>query len=386
MQQQEENQEKVLQLSSSFVENFDSIDDPRRQAGLRHPLINVLFIAICSIICGADDWYAIERFGKAKKSWFEKYLDLKHGIPSHDTFGDVFSVLDSEQFAEAFTEWMQMIATISDVIALDGKVVRRSFDKSLGKSAIHVVSAWSKANHLILGQVKVDDKSNEITAIPALLRLLAIKGALITIDAMGCQTEIASQIIDQQGNYLLAVKNNQKNLYEDIEHLFKHSKPENFESEQFDKAQTVSKGHGRVEIRTCHVISDPTWLAHLRGRKLWKNLTSIVKVESERRVNGKKGSRESRFYICSQQLSALEMLNAVRAHWGVENNVHWILDVVFNEDSHRARIGNSAENMSIMRRLAINMLNQEKSRKDSLKGKRQIAGWDESYLERIVFS
>jgi len=386
MQQDEENQAEKLQLSDSFIQNFDSINDPRRQAGLRHPLINVLFIAICAIICGADDWYAIERFGKAKKSWFEKYLDLKHGIPSHDTFGDVFSILDPEQFSEAFIQWMQMIATISGVIALDGKTIRRSFDKSLGKTAIHLVSAWSQVNHLILGQVKVDDKSNEITAIPALLRLLVIKGALITIDAMGCQTEIAKQIVDQQGDYLLAVKNNQKHLYQDIEHLFKHATAENFQSEQFDAAKTVSKGHGRIEIRNCQVISDPIWLAHLRGRKLWKNLISIVKVECERRINGKTGNRESRFYICSRDLSASELLNAARAHWGVENNVHWVLDVVFNEDNHRARIGNSSENMSMMRRLAINMLNQEKSRKDSLKGKRQVAGWDESYLEQIVFS
>ena len=216
------------QLSDSFVKHFEKIDDPRRQAGLRHPLIEVLFIAICAIIAGADDWVAIERYGNAKIDWFKKYLGLKHGIPSHDTFGDVFGVLDPEQFGEAFIGWMQMIATVSGVIALDGKTIRRSFDKALGQSAIHMVSAWSVENRLILGQVKVDDKSNEITAIPKLLALLVIKGCLVTIDAMGCQTEIAEQIVEQGGDYLLAVKKNQKHLYEDVAHLFKHAVPANF--------------------------------------------------------------------------------------------------------------------------------------------------------------
>ncbi len=198
------------QLSDSFIQHFETVEDPRRQAGLRHSLMEVLFISICAIVCGADDWVAVERFGNAKIRWFKLYLPLKHGIPSHDTFGAVFEVLDPEQFAEAFIGWMKMIATVSGVIALDGKTVRHSFDRSLKKSAIHMVSAWSCVNRLVLGQVKVDSKSNEITAIPKLLKLLAIKGCLITIDAMGCQTAIAEQIIDQGGDYLLAVKKNQK--------------------------------------------------------------------------------------------------------------------------------------------------------------------------------
>lgn len=372
-------------ISESFTRHFDQVEDPRRQAGLRYPLIEVLFIAICAIIAGADDWVAIERFGRAKFSWFQKYLTLKHGIPAHDTFGDVFGVLDPEQFAEAFTSWMQMIATVSGVIALDGKTVRHSFDKSLGKAAIHMVSAWSAHNQLILGQVKVDDKSNEITALPKLLELLVVKGCLVTIDAMGCQTEIAEQIIDQGGDYLLAVKKNQKHLYEDIEHLFKHATTANFAQDEFDETRTVDKQHGRLDIRQCQCISEPEWLAYLRSRHDWKQLKSVVRIWTERRVGGKK-KREARYYICSRTASAADLLAATRAHWGIENNVHWILDVVFAEDDSRARVGHAQQNLATMRRIAINMLNQEKTRKDSLKGKRQLAGWDESYLERIIFN
>jgi predicted transposase YbfD/YdcC len=373
------------QLSDSFVQHFENIEDPRRQAGLRHPLIEILFIAICAIIAGADDWVAIERFGKAKVSWFKEYLPLKHGIPSHDTFGDVFSVLDPEQFAEAFIGWMQMIATVSGVIALDGKTIRRSFDKALGKSAIHMVSAWSAQNRLILGQVKVDDKSNEITAIPKLLALLVIKGCLVTIDAMACQTEIAEQIVEQGGDYLLAVKKNQIHLYEEIEHLFKHAVPENFKAEGFDEARTVDKQHGRLEIRHCQLISEPEWLDYLRSRHNWKKLRSVVKIWTERQI-GRKKSRKSRYYICSRVASAADLLEGTRAHWGVENNVHWVLDVVFDEDESRIRTGHAQQNLATMRRIAINMLNQEQARKDSLKGKRQLAGWDQSYMERIVFN
>ena len=359
-------------LSESFVKHFDTIEDPRRKAGLRHPLIEILFIAICAIIAGADDWVAIARFGQAKFSWFQKYLPLKHGIPSHDIFGDVFSVLDPGQFGEAFISWMQMIAKVSGIVALDGKTIRHSFDTVLGKSAIHMVSAWSSQNRLVLGQVKVDDKSNEITAIPRLLELLVITGCLVTIDAIGCQTEIAEQIIDQGGDYLLAVKKNQKYLHEDIEHLFKHTKAENFKQTGFDEARTVDKQHGRIDIRHCQLISNPEWLDYLRANHNWKQLNCVVRIWSERRIKRRK-TRESRYYICSRSTTAADILDAIRSHWGIENNVHWILDVVFDEDASRARIGYAQENLATMRRIAINMLNQEKSRKDSLKGKRQLA-------------
>lgn len=373
------------QLSGSFIQHFETVADPRRQAGLRYPLSEVLFIAICSIIAGADDWVAIERFGKAKIRWFKQYLPLKHGIPSHDTFGAVFEVIDPEQFADAFIGWMKMISVVSGVIALDGKTVRHSFDKSLKKSAIHMVSAWSAVNRLVLGQVKVDSKSNEITAIPKLLKLLEIKGCLITIDAMGCQAAIAEQIIDQGGDYLLAVKGNQKHLYEDIQHLFKHAVANNFLTEGFDEDRTVDKGHGRLEIRHCQVITHPDWLEYLRSHDQWKHLKCVVKIQSNRRVKGKR-KPECRYYICSRIASAEDLLAAARSHWGVENNVHWVLDVTFDEDGSRVRKGHAQQNLATMRRIALNMLNQDTTRKDSLKGKRQLAGWDETYLEQLVFN
>ena len=371
-------------LAHSFVSHFGEVDDPRRQAGRRYPLIEILFIAICAIIGGADDWVAIERFGKAKRNWFAKYLELKHGIPAHDTFGDVFGALDPEQFTDAFVRWMQSTARLSGVIALDGKTVRHSYDKALGKSAIHMVSAWSAHNRLILGQVKVDDKSNEITALPQLLHLLAIKGCLVTIDAMGCQTEIAKQIVEQGGDYLLAVKRNQEYLFDDVEHLFKHSRAENFKAEGFDESRIVNKAHGRVEVRHCQVISEPDWLAHVRHQGDWMKLTSLVRLSVERRLNGQTG-REVRYYICSRVATAADLLAAVRAHWGVENSVHWVLDVIFDEDASRIRTGHAQQNLASMRRIAINVLNQDKTSKQSLKGKRQLAGWDESYLESLVF-
>ena len=373
------------QLSGSFTQHFETVEDPRSRSGLRHPLNEVLFITICSVIAGADDWVAVERFGKAKFRWFKQYLPLKHGIPSHDTFGTVFEMIDPEQFTEAFIDWMKMIATVSGVIALDGKTVRHSFDKSAKKSAIHMVSAWSAVNRLVLGQVKVDSKSNEITAIPKLLKLLAIKGCLITIDAMGCQTAIAEQVIEQGGDYLLAVKGNQKHLYEDIQHLFKHAVANNFLTEGFDEEQVVNKGHGRLEIRHCQVIAHPEWLDYLRGYDQWRNLKCVVKIQSNRHVKGKR-SPECRYYICSKIASAADLLAAARSHWGVENNVHWVLDVTFDEDGSRVRKGHAQQNFATMRRIALNMLNQETTKKDSLKGKRQWAGWDESYLEQIVFN
>lgn len=372
-------------LSDSFVTHFGNIDDPRRQAGKRYPLIELLFIAICAIVSGCDDWVAIERFGKAKVRWFKRYLPLKHGIPSHDTFGDFFGALDPDQFTQAFIDWMTSAEELSGVIALDGKTIRRSYDKRLGKSAIHMVSAWSSLNRFVLGQVKVDDKSNEITALPQLIQLLAIKGCLVTIDAMGTQVEIAKSIVEKKGDYMLSVKLNQKHLHEDISYLFKHAKGANFNDDGFDQAQTVEKGHGRVEIRECQVITHPEWLQYLRGFSNWVKLQAVIKMTRTRKIGGKT-SVETSYYICSQQIVATDALSVVRAHWGIENSLHWVLDVVFNEDSSRVRTANAQQNLALIRRIAINLLNNETTRKDSLKGKRQLAGWDETYLESVIFS
>lgn len=373
------------ELSDRFTQHFENIEDPRRQAGLRFPLIEVMFIAICAIVSGADDWVAIERFGQAKRSWFSKHLQLKHGIPSHDTFGDVFSALKPDQFGEAFIGWMETIATLSGVIALDGKTIRHSYDKTLGKKAIHMVSAWSVANRLVLGQVKTDEKSNEITALPELLRLLTIAGCLVTIDAMGCQTAIAKQIVDQGGDYMLAVKRNQGQLFDDVKHLFKHATEENFVMDGFEIARSVGKEHGRLETRTCHLITHPEWLAYLRTGSDWQQLVALICITNQRRI-GKKASSETRYYIASRLLTAADALVAIRSHWQIENNLHWVLDVVFDEDNSRIRTGHAQQNLATMRHIAINLLNQEQSRKQSLKGKRQLAGWDETYLEKVVFS
>ena len=373
-------------LSDSFVGQFGNVDDPRRQAGMRYPLLEIIFIAICAIIAGCDDWVAIERFGKAKIRWFKLYLPLKHGIPSHDTFGKVFAALDAEQFEEAFINWMKMVSTISGVVALDGKTIRRSFDKATGQAAIHMVTAWSHANRLIMGQVKVADKSNEITALPKLIQLLTVKGCLVTIDAMGTQTTIADLIIEQGGDYILSVKLNQKHLYEDISHLFKHATEGNFEQEQFDQDKTTEKGHGRIEVRNCQVVTHPDWLDYLRGRHNWRELKAVIKICRTRKRTKKKQQTETCYYLCSRQITARDALDAVRAHWGVENNVHWMLDVIFQEDMSRVRTKNAQQNLALMRRIAINLLNCETSRKDSMKGKRQLAGWDESYLEKVIFS
>lgn len=373
------------QLSNSFTDYFGTIDDPRRSAGMRYPLIEIIFIAICAIIAGCDDWVAIERFGNAKKQWFKQYLTLKHGIPTHDTFGNVFAALDAEQFESAFVDWMKSIEVVSQVIALDGKTIRRSFDKASSKSAIHMVSAWCKTNRLTLGQVKVDDKSNEITALPKLIRLLCLKGCLVTIDAMGTQTEIAQLIVDKEADYLLSVKLNQKHLFEDSADLFKHTSEANFSREGFDQAETIEKSHGRIEKRQAYVITDDEWLNYLRSRHEWAGLTAVIKVTRTRKLR-KKTTQDTSYYISSRKLTASDALTVIRAHWAVENSLHWVLDVIFAEDMSRVRKGNAQQNLALMRRIAINLLNQETSRKDSLKGKRQLAGWDEAYLEKVVFA
>jgi predicted transposase YbfD/YdcC len=274
---------------ASIEGHFADLDDPRIDRTKRHKLLDIVVIAICAIICGADDWVAIETFGKAKYEWFKGFLELPNGIPSHDTFGRVFGALDPQQFQGCFLNWINAVSEITQgqVIALDGKTLRRSHDKTLGKKAIVMVSAWATANHLVLGQRKVDEKSNEITAIPELLQVLEIAGCIITIDAMGCQKEIAAEIVGQGADYVLALKENHGNLYEDVELLFDDLEKSQFSAYQYDHERTVNKGHGRVESRQCWTISDPEVLRLLRGTKDWKKLISVVKVQAKRRTDQK---------------------------------------------------------------------------------------------------
>ena len=320
---------------------------------------------------------AIEEFGKAKVDWFTELLSLQHGIPAHDTFGDVFAAIDSQQFSECFTNWVSDLANLTEgeVIAIDGKCLRRSIDRASKKSAIHMVSAWAQCNSLVLGQVKVDDKSNEITAIPKLLSRLDIAGTVITIDAMGCQKKIAQQIVQQDGDYVLSLKGNQGKLHEDVTTYFTSSlSPE-------AAIVTVDGGHGRIETRTIRVTNEIAWL---KERHAWVGLKSIIAVTATRE-SGNKVTDETRYFISS--LSAnnpAKLEHAVRAHWAIENNLHWVLDIAFDEDSNRTRKGNSAANLAITRHIALNLIKKEKTSKVGVKTKRLKAGWNNDYLLRII--
>lgn len=369
----------------TIATSFAEIEDPRVKGRSSHKLLDILVIGICAVICGADDYPAIEEFGKAKEKWFRTFLELPAGIPSHDTFWRLFSALDPEQFQACFLEWMNSISKITDgeIIALDGKQLRRSHDRSDGKAAIHMVSAWATQNRLVLGQVKVDEKSNEITAIPELLRRLDIGGCLVTIDAMGCQVDIADLIIEQGGDYLFSLKGNQNNLHEDVILLFDDLEESDYSAYTYDYAKTVDKGHGRIEVRHCWTISDPHIVSCLRGVNRFRNLQTVVRVRAERYV-GDQHSVEDRYFIGSSTTRATEAIQATRAHWQVENSLHWVLDIAFREDESRIRKGYGAQNFAILRHIALNALKQECTAKVGIKNKRLKAGWDERYLAKVL--
>jgi len=367
------------------IENyFGDLTDPRIDRTKLHKLIDILVIAICAVIAGADNWEDVEEFGKARIEWFQTFLEVPNGIPSHDTFTRVFARLDPEQFQAGFMRWMSAVSEVvgGQVIAIDGKVLRRSHDKGIGQAAIDMVSAWATANRLVLGQVKVAEKSNEITAIPQLLEALEVSGCIVTIDAIGCQTDIAEKIIEREAEYVLALKENQGNLYEDVEYLFADLEDSQYQAYAFDYQKTVNKDHGRIEIRECWTISDPEILPHLRGFANWKNLTTVSRIRAQR-WKGEEKSCEDRYHLASIS-GAKRVLGAVRSHWGIENELHWTLDLAFDEDRCRVRKDHGPENFALLRHIALNLLKQEKTCKRGIQGKRLLAAWKQDYLLKVL--
>ena len=363
-------------------DHIANVDDPRAE-NASHLLVDIIIIAICGLICGADSWVEIEEYGKAKRWWFSRFLELPKGIPSHDTFGRVFALIDPQQFRESFLSCVKAIAElIEDHIAIDGKMLRRSHDRTNEKAALHMVSAWSSQNGIVLGQEKVRDKSNEIIAIPALLELLDLANCIITIDAMGCQTKIARKIVNADADYVLALKKNQENLYEVVVGLF--GNPDEIKVTNCDYHKEIDKGHGRIEIRECWATNDAAYLNYIEQELgHWEGLQSLIMVKSERRVNGKK-STETRFYISSLPPDAKHLLQTIRSHWGIENKLHWVLDMSFREDECRVRQGNATENLAIMRHLSLNLLKTEKTAHCGIRAKRLKAGWDMHYLVKVL--
>lgn len=373
-----------------ITHHFLTVTDPRIERTKAHKLIDIIMIAICAVLAGCDSWVEIEDFGHDRKAWLGKFLELPNGIPSHDTFGRVFALVNARQFQTAFAGWMRSVVTLTGnkVIAIDGKTNRRTFGgKTKGKDgsltkALHLVSAFATANGVAIGQVDTDQKSNEITAIPELLKLLDIKGCLVTTDAMGCQTDIAADIIARGGDYLLAVKGNQRLLYRDIKALFAD------ESVERDTNVSTDKGHGRIDTRTCEVITGPVVLERIRHRNNWVGLHTVVKVTSQRTVTSTgetHTSRESRYYICSdEEPTAARLQQAIRQHWGVENNLHWTIDMAFREDESRIRTGNAPANMAVLRHIALNLFRQDGTRKIGIKASRLKAARSTAYLEKLL--
>lgn len=367
----------------SIIDCFAEIEDYRRDnKNVRHELTDIFVIALCGMLSGADDWVSIAEYGSAKSDWFAKFLSLPNGIPSHDTFNRIFSRIDPDAFMTCFTSWIESLRPVlgKEVVAVDGKTLRRSHDKSDNKAAIHMVSAWATESALVLGQVKTSEKSNEIVAIPELLESLALEGCLVSIDAMGCQKNIAKKIVSKNADFLLAVKDNQPTLKAAIQETLDHRHPKPYNNPVIDYYETEGKSRNRHEIRRCWVTQS---LGKLDRVEDWGGLTSIAMLESERTIDDVT-SVERRYYICSCSPSAEELLEATRNHWGIENSLHWVLDMGFREDECRVRKGHGAENLARLRHLAMNLLKQDKTAKIGIKNKRLKAGWDHDYLLHLL--
>jgi predicted transposase YbfD/YdcC len=378
-------EEKSMSLSLSFAEHFKPLLDPRRDRTKFHSLPKVVFIAMCALLSGSNDFVGMEKFGKNKRAWLEKFLDMSTGVPAHDTFGRVIQALDPQQFVQCFAGWVEafVASTAGRLVNIDGKTIRASLDRATDLKPLHIVSAWACEARLVLGQVAVEEKSNEITAIPKLLEVLELSGAIVTIDAMGCQKEIAQKIRERGADYVLAVKGNQEHLYVDIiEHFAQLDEVAERDGRRVRRSVYVTDdgNHGRKEHRRCEAVPVPD---ELRDREAWKDLTSICRVTRSYTDRGESKS-EVRYFISSLAANATKLGQAVRGHWGVENGLHWCLDMTFAEDRSRARKDHAQENLALLRRWALSLLRQDKTMSGSLEKKRLMAGWNESNLEKLL--
>jgi predicted transposase YbfD/YdcC len=363
-----------------FLESFESLDDPRQRGKVLYPLDEVLLLVLLGVIAGCESWVEIARYGEKKLALLRRFRPFKDQTPSHDQLGDIFAVLDAEQFQACFVAWVTSLTGLdAGIIAIDGKTLRRSYQEGGAKAPIHMVSAWSAGQNMVLRQVKVADKSNEITAIPRLLDMLTIKGAVVTIDAMGCQREIAAKIVEKEADYVLALKGNQGTLRDDVEEFFTEQKANEYADCKPSRHQTLEKSHGRIETRTVTVVDEIDWL---KERHAWTGLASIVMVESRREI-GAKNEHETRFYITSLSACAERIGLAIRGHWGIENGLHWVMDMVFRDDECRIRKDNAPANFATIKHMACNLLRQAPG-KDSLRVKRKVAAWDDDYLATII--
>ncbi len=366
----------------SLIEHFSIIYDSRVDRTKDHLLIDILVVSVCAMLCGAETFVEMADFGRAKEAWFRTFLKLPNGIASHDTFGRVFAMINPKQFAQCFMDWTQSLrrSLPREIVAIDGKTLRRSHNRKSGVQAIHMVSAWARDNGLVLGQLKTDEKSNEITMIPKLLRSLELEGCIVTLDAMGCQKQIAKEIREADADYLLALKGNHEVVHEEVKTFLEDAHAQNFKDVAHGFLETVEKDHGRIETRRYWITEKINWFA---DRQKWEALRSVGMVEAVRQIDDQI-TTERRFYLTSLKADAREFARAVRGHWSIENNLHWVLDVCFAEDQCRIRTGYAAQNMAVLRHIALNLLKSDITRKRGIKCKQKNAGWDKAYLLQLL--